>query len=128
MKRFVTALTLMTAALFFGSFSPMSAAEEVQLSKKQVKDLVSTAKTPEDHLKLAAYFNQEADRLEAEAKDHKELANAYRGRPATTGAKGTMTGRTAEHCEYFAKSANEAAKADRELAAEHEKMAKQAGK
>jgi hypothetical protein len=40
--------------------------------------------------------------------------------------KHPMSGRTAEHCEYFAKSAREAAKAARELAGAHEQMAKEA--
>lgn len=60
-------------------------------TSKQVKALIVSAKTPEDHLKLAAYFNQEADRLEADAKDHAELADLYRQHPHTTG-RGKQSG------------------------------------
>ena len=99
-------------------------------TKKQVKALVAGAKTPEDHMKLAAYFNQEADRLEADAKGHAELADVYRQSPNTFVPKGGGPGifRTAEHCDSAAKSLREAAKDLRELAAEHEQMAKDVAK
>lgn len=97
-------------------------------TKKQVKALIASAKTPEDHKRLAAYFNQEADRLEADAKGHAELADVYRQHPHSTGGgKQSGTGsifQTAEHCDSAAKSLREAAKDLRELAAEHEQMAK----
>lgn len=97
-------------------------------TNKQVKALIASAKTPEDHLKLAAYFNQEADRLEADARGHAELADVYRQHPHTTGGgKQSGTGsifQTADHCDSAAKSLREAAKDLRELAAEHEQMAK----
>jgi hypothetical protein len=102
------------------------------ISNKNVKALVASAKTPEDHMRLAAYFNQEADRMEADAKGHEELAGVYRQSPNTTGGgKQSGTGsifRTAEHCDSAAKSLREAAKSLRELAAEHEQMAKDASK
>ena len=115
--------------LFLGVTPHMNAAEsKVRLTKKEVKTLVATAKTPADHMKLARYFNQEADQLEAEAKEHDELAQEYRKNPSPMASKLPMSGRTAEHCEYFAKSTREAAKAARELATAHEQMAKEAAK
>ena len=128
MKRFVTTAALMTAALLLGGISQMTAAEAGQLSKDQVKELIASAKTTGDHQKLAGYYRGEAEKLEAEAKDHEELANAYRGRADAVAQKHTMSAKTAGHCDYFAKSVREAAKADRELAAEHELMAKGAAK
>jgi len=105
----------------------MDAAQSAaRLTKKEVKALVANAKTPEDHMKLARHFKQEADRLEAEAKEHDELAQEYRRSPSAMAMKMPMSGRSAEHCEYFAKSTREAAKAARELAAAHEQMAKEA--
>src|SRR5947209_1908326 len=124
MKRFLITVTLTASALLFGTVLQTTAAESVQLSKRQVQELAATAKTPDDHLKLAAYFNREADVLEAEAREHEELANTYRGRGDSVGSKGSMSGKTAGHCDYFAKSVREAAKADREIAAEHAVMAK----
>jgi hypothetical protein len=73
-------------------------------------------------------FNAEAAKFEAEAVEHETLANSYRGKGDSVGAKGPMTGRTAGHCDYFAKVAREKAKANRELATQHELMAKDAEK
>ena len=75
--------------------------------------MIASAKTPEDHQKLAAYYLAEAGTLEAEAKDHEELATTYRKRTDAAGVKHPMSGKTAAHCDYFAKSVREAAKADR---------------
>jgi hypothetical protein len=100
-------------------------------TKKKVKAMVASAKTPEDHMRLATYFNQEADRLEADARDHEELAKTYRLYPSTAGggkAGGNPQSRTAEHCDAAVKSLREAAKSLRELAAEHEQMANDASK
>jgi hypothetical protein len=128
MQRFVTTAILMASALVLGGISQITAVEPVQLSRGQVKELIGSAKTPADHEQLAAYYRGEADKLEAEAKDHEELANAYRGRTDAVAQKHPMSGKTAGHCDYFAKSVREAAKADRALAAEHDLMAKGAAK
>ena len=126
-------LVLAVSAILFSLVPQMTAAQaaKVRLTRKQAKALAATAKTPEDHMKLAAYFNREADRLEADAKDHEDLAQTYRLYPYTmVGGKtgGNPQTRTPEHCEAAAKSLREAAKSSRELAAEHERMAKDASK
>ena len=102
------------------------------ITNKRVRALVASAKTPEDHMRLAAYFNQEADRMEADAKGHEELAGVYRQNPSAAGG-GKQSGtvsifRTAEHCDSAAKSLREAGTSLRELAAEHEQMAKDLSK
>ena len=127
MKRFVTAVALTASALFIGVPSQANAAT-IQLTKDQAKELSATAATPADHLKLAAYFNSEADRFEAEAVGHEGLAEAHRIRTNALAEKHIMSGNTAGHCDYFAKVAREKAKANRDLAIQHELMAKGAGK
>jgi hypothetical protein len=62
------------------------------MTNKQVKALIVSAKTPEDHMRLAAYFDQEADRMEADAKGHEELAGVYRQSPNTFVPKGVDQG------------------------------------
>jgi hypothetical protein len=83
-------------------------------------------------MKLAAYYNLEADRLESDAKRHEELADVYRATGgAALGGKNSGAGnvtRTAGHCADIAKSLRDAAKSAKELAAEHEQMAKEAVK
>lgn len=102
------------------------------ISKKQVTALIASAKTPDDHLKLAAYFNKEAGLMDEDARDHEHLAQVYRRTSHTTGG-GKQSGagsifRTGEHCDSDAKSLRDAAKSLRELASEHEQMAKEAAK
>jgi hypothetical protein len=96
--------------------------------KRQVQTLIATAKTPGDHKRIAEYLNQEASRMEDEAKDHDYLSGVYRKSPYVSGGgKQSRAGslfRTAEHCESIAKSLREAAQSLRELADEHEQMAK----
>lgn len=121
----LTAVVLTSsAALARGSPAP----EMERLSKKQVKALVANAKTPEDHLRMATYFEAEAARMDAEAEEHDELAKEYRRNPLPAASKLRMSPRSAEHCEFFAKSARDAAKAARDLAAEHRAMPEQAKK
>ena len=122
MKRFVTAFTLTASVFFIGAFAQVSAG--TILSKDEVKELSATAATPADHLRLAAYFNSEADQFEAEAVEHEGLANAHRIKTDALAEKHTMSANTAGHCDYFAKSARAQAKADRDLAVQHELMAK----
>lgn len=54
------------------------AAQAKHLSHKEVNELIASAKEPQDHLRLAQYYNSEADRLEAEAKEHEVMAESYR--------------------------------------------------
>lgn len=89
------------------------------LSRGELKNLLANAKTPADHLKLAAYYRAEADAFEADAKEHEELAAYYqddswqiRGRAATA------------HCERLVIAARDAARAALALATAHEDMAK----
>lgn len=114
--------------LFVASGSQASAAEPKRLTNKEIKTLIATAKTPEDHMRLARHFTAEADRLEAESKEHQELAEAYSksSMSQAMAMKNPMGPRTAAHCEYLAKSLGEAAKSARELAAAHQQMAKDA--
>ena len=114
-----------------GAASQVKAAEsQVQLTKKQAKALAAAAKTPEDHMMLARYFDREANRLEAESSRHEELAKEYRNSSISQAMamKNPMGPRTAAHCEFFAESTRQASQTARELAAAHQQMAKDATK
>ena len=129
-------MTVLTAllALFVAASLPAWASDPHQmkngplLTAKEAKALIATAKTAKEHLKLAQYFNQQGDRYEAEARDHDEMIEAYRKNPTTRAEKTPGGVGTIEHCEFFAKSNREMAKALREMAAAHEAMAKEAAK
>ena len=130
MKRFaIVAFGLMVSVFVLGSVTRAATTETVHLSKKQVKELVANAKTPQDHLKLAAYFNQEAAKLEDEAQQHEELAEIYKSHPAVLGSKSSVPAvGNASHCLNIAKSDREAAREYTEMAASHASMAKAAEK
>ena len=98
------------------------------MSKAEVKELIGKATTSEDHHRLAAYFSQKAEKMDAEAAEHEELAKEYFNNPGIHAMKHPMSGQTAGHCKYFAQAARKAAAEDRALAAAHEEMAKKAQK
>ncbi len=98
------------------------------MSKHDAKELIGKASTPEEHHRLAAYFTQKAESMEAEAVEHEELAKEYANNPGIHAMKHPMSGNTAAHCKYFAQAARKAAAEDRALAAGHESMAKAAQK
>lgn len=118
----VATVALLGIAVAFASPVP----RQDKVSRSELKELIKNAKEPADHQRIARYFNEEADRLEDEAKEHIDLAAVYRGNPTPEERKHPMSGRTAGHCDYFAKVAREAANADRQIAAAHLEMAKTA--
>lgn len=93
------------------------------LTAKQAKRLAATAELREDHLKVARYYNTEADRLNAQAGGYEEAAAAYRRGPFV---KNLMAPSTPGRYEFLAKGLRDEAKSDRALAAPHEEMAREA--
>lgn len=110
---------LATAALLT---TPFASAQV--LGKAELKKLVATASTPQDHERIAKHFDAKAVQYETDAKDHEELAAEYTATPTGHEQKHPMSGLTAEHCRYFAKEARRAAEEARKIAADHRQMAK----
>ena len=96
------------------------------LKSAEVRALVSNAKTPADHQKLARHYTAMAEKHDAEAKEHEALAAEYTKNPTGHGVKHPMSGQTAEHCKYYAEHCRKAASEMRSLAAAHQGMAKTA--
>ncbi len=94
------------------------------LSKKQLSELVATAKTAADHRKLAEHYRAAAAKHEAEAKEHVELAAKYRANPTASETKRPGAPDTASHCMTFAEHCRKQAAIMTEMAAMHEEMAK----
>jgi hypothetical protein len=128
-KRMMNAGTLkaalLTAAAAVLVFVALPAgAQDKPLSKKEVKALIATAETKAEHERIAKYFDAEAARYEAEAKEHGELAGVYQ--KSTPSAKNAS--QTFNHCDSVSKSLQKAADEARALAAEHRHMASDAKK
>jgi len=95
-----------------------------ELSKKELKELLAKAMTPQDHLRLAGHFEAKAKKYEAEASEHVDMARMYRVQPTASESKRPMSPDTAAHCDYVAESLTKAAKESRAMAAAHQEMAK----
>jgi hypothetical protein len=114
------------------SFAPAySAAAEKNstLSKKDLKVLLKSAKTPSEHQRIADYYRQKAQELTASSKQHSEFAETYAKNPpfpAMEAKHGSAFGQGVSHCRRWAKlDAEQADKATR-LAILHEDMATKA--
>ena len=119
----VLSMFLLASAAVF-----VSAAEKTgqpQLTKREVKALIVNAQTPEDHMKLAAYFRDEARQEESKAKYHDEMAELYRQHPLPYESKQPSSLRMQNHCKHFADEARKGAANANAMAEEHEKVAEQ---
>lgn len=104
------------------AFMTTSMANAQLLTKAQLKELTATAKTAQDHEKLAKHFDAKAAEYEADAKEYEELAAVHHNNGHSS--KHPMSGLTEEHCKYFAEQARRAAAEAKKVAADHREMAK----
>jgi len=118
-----------TVAVFSTSLASATDKHTI-VSKKELKVLLKTATEPADHLKIAAYYRQEAARLNQSAKEHAELATIYKQNPPNPAleAKHGISVEGASHCNRWSELVQEQAKEAQALAALHERMAKDAEK
>ena len=124
MKKLIGSV-LFTAALFFGANGMMAQAkvvEPVQLTKKRAKALEVSAKTAEDHLKLAAYYRQLAHHQREESSKQSDLAAYYARNPIYSSSK--FRASTLDHSEYYAQKFQRDAQRSEDLAARHDVLAR----
>jgi len=119
----ISCQTLLTMLLALGSI-----AWGVQMpswigNDRDLKSALKAAKTPEDHERIAAYYAVKAERQEAAAADYEKAAAAIRSGPVV---KNLTAPNTAARYEYIAKEFREAARSNRQLAAAHERIARNA--
>lgn len=123
MKRILAIATFVFALTLTAVAAPKS--EPVQLTKQQLNTLIATAKTPADHLKIAAYYRAQADQLQAEADQHAQMAAQFAANPTTNNAKAARA--TVGHCTYIAQTLKAKSAKAAALAEEHTRMAEAAG-
>ena len=102
---------------------PVQAPVPHELTRGEIKKLAASAESAENHLKLARYFNAEADRLEASAAGYEEAAARYHNGPMV---KNLISPTTPGRYAFIAKGFREEAKSNRAQAASHEQMGKNA--
>jgi hypothetical protein len=123
----VKAALLVAAVAVLAVFvSAPAGAQNKPLTNSEVKALIKTAETKAEHERIAQYFEAEAAKYDAEAKDHAELAGIYQ--KSTPSAKPPGPSQTFNHCDSLSKSLQKAADDARALAAEHRQMAHEAKK
>mgnify|MGYP001486945487 CR=1 FL=1 len=116
MKKSMLLLSAFTVTMLVFSFYrgiPTSAQEEVEISV-----LIETANTPEDHMKIAEYYEEQAVKMEKEATLHESMGKAYQKRSKP------MSGMP-QHCARLKRESRESADQYRAMAEEHEKMARE---
>jgi hypothetical protein len=127
MNKFRAYTIVVVALMGLAASVPLLAAQQSKssdlLTNKQVKELIATAKTPADHVKLQKHYLAVAAKYEADAADHAADAQAYRKNPSFMDSKNPIGPGTAAHCERFAELDRQAAKEARDLASAHEHMA-----
>jgi hypothetical protein len=128
-KNLVSTAVLIAAVFTVSLTSVYSVAQTQKVPKRELITLLKTAKEPPEHLRIAAYYKQEAAHQREIAKDHSEMAEAYQKTVpflAMEAKHGDAFGLAAPHCKKWAALALEQAKEDDALAALHEGMAKTA--
>jgi hypothetical protein len=121
MKRVVAAIMM---SLVIATLGMAAESAKKMMTKKEVKALVEKASTPSEHNRLAQHYRLEAEKLEAEASEHAEMAKMYRARPTASEAKRPGTPDTASHCETLAENLAKTAKEARALSEAHAHRAK----
>ena len=129
MKNMSVPAFLLVAVLSLTTLGAMSPARgdntNPKLTSKQLRILIASAKTPEDHQKLAAYYRDMAAEAKANAAEHEKILAAYNQNPSTH-PPAKAAGGPAEHCHTLIRLYNDEAKEDLAMADQHDQMAKAA--
>jgi hypothetical protein len=111
------------AAIFLAVLVGAAAQTPPSMSKKELKTLLATAKTPADQERLAAYYQDKAQLLRAKAQEFSAQADSMAGLPAVLESKQGIGCRCAFHYRYFSKLYAQEAKDTEALAAKHRQLA-----
>ncbi len=117
-------LVLFAMLAMISAGNVLKAEDSGLLSKQDLKTLIGSAKNAQDHERLARHFDAKAIELEAESKEHRELAAQYKANPTMHESKHPMSAETAGHCQYFADDLQKASARARQMAADHRQMGK----
>ena len=118
-------LTLVSLALFaafaVAAQTPVSQLATEQLTNRQLHTLIATARTPEDHDRLANYYELKAQEYRAQAQVHAQMLVGFMANSATNNDKSHFG--TVDHCDFMFKSLNQRARAAHKQALEQERLA-----
>lgn len=118
------ALKIVGILLTFAAAVPLAkpAAHQENLTRKELKALIASAKTAADHQRIAAYYRAKARQLEVKHREHEEdLAEYYRNPSRYLSKYPTM----GDHCRGLATYYKMAAERATTLAQMHERLAQE---
>src|SRR5579864_9521395 len=129
MKRTLSILSILSLAFVvtataFGQTPSAQQTKPEHFSKRQLNTLITAARTPAEHQRIAQYYQAKSQDYLAQAKEHEQMVAAYKANPSLT-AKSQAS--TLNHCEYFVQTFKDLAAKSQELAQLHVQMAKQVG-
>jgi hypothetical protein len=105
-----------TLVLLTSGFAGLAIADAITAENVAAK--IAAAKSPEDHRAIASYYQALAVEAGAKVKQHENMLASYRR------AGGKMADLFSGHCTTLIKSYGDAAEHYRQLATEHEAMAR----
>jgi hypothetical protein len=115
------AVAALAVAMSASAFTQTASAQE-KLSQSQINTLVTAAKTPAEHQRIADYYKAEAQNDLAQAGEHQAMIAAYKANPSSKHQASAVA-----HCANLATSYKEAATKSQQLAQMHQQMATQSG-
>lgn len=124
MKRIANIFALMFFAMAIPAIAQVSSAsagKPEKLSKHELRSLVKGAATPEQHMRLARYYEAKAQQDLAESNEHGRMAEQFRNNPMVNNDKRRFG--TVDHCEYYEKFFKQRAIKMQSLAHTQEQMA-----
>lgn len=126
-RRLWVPAAMLLAVLWQGGGAARAAqATPKKLTKKELNSLIATAKTPQDHEKLAAYYRAQAAAAKAMVAEHEKMALEYEKNPASH--MRMKSPEPLDYCRTLVRIYGDEARQYAALAAYHEKMAQQAAK
>src|SRR5258708_20876784 len=121
--RIVTLATVFLAVLACTVGVRVDAQTPPSMSKKELKTLLATAKTPADQERLAAYYRDKAQLLRAKAHEFSAHADFIPRLPPILESKQGIGCQCAFHYRYFSELYAQEAKDAETLAAKHRELA-----
>jgi hypothetical protein len=101
--------------------SPSAHASQSSLNKKELNALIASAKTPQDHDRLAAYYRSQEQLAKEKQSEHEEMLRRYRENPLSH--RFTKSPSPDDHCRALIRIFGDEARQNAALAEYHKKIA-----
>lgn len=122
MKPLYLALTLILGASLFAC-APSGSTTKTETLAFDLESAIKTAKTPADHERIAAYYEQEAAEYKKKAALHERMGSEYEMYKFPIHQKGHDMAKASAHCKDLTRLFNQAAEEYLSLAREHRQLA-----